>query len=85
MMEGTPARQSVPKRMMRLTRPSRVYSRRKIAVPTPKGVAMRIGHGGQGQGADDGGEDPAGPAHLRRGDSRKKSRCRSGRPSRRTW
>ena len=42
MIEGTPARQSVPKRMTRLTRLSRVYSRRKIAVPTPKGVAMTM-------------------------------------------
>jgi hypothetical protein len=42
MMEGTPAKQSVPKRMIRLIRLSLVYSLRKIAVPTPNGVATMI-------------------------------------------
>jgi hypothetical protein len=42
MIDGTPARQSVPNRMMRLIRLSRVYSLRKMAVPTPNGVATTI-------------------------------------------
>src|SRR4030065_601902 len=42
MMDGIPARQSVPNRMRRLIRLSRVYSLKKIAVPTPKGVAKMI-------------------------------------------
>jgi hypothetical protein len=37
-MEGTPARQSVPKRIMRLTLLSLVYSLKKMAVPTPRGA-----------------------------------------------
>jgi hypothetical protein len=41
-IEGTPARQSVPKRIIRLTRLSRVYSMRKMAVPTPKGTEKKI-------------------------------------------
>jgi hypothetical protein len=41
-MEGTPARQSVPKRMIRLNLLSLVYSFRKIAVPIPKGAAKKI-------------------------------------------
>jgi hypothetical protein len=41
-MEGTPARQSVPKRMIRLIWLSLVYSLRKMAVPTPKGAAKKI-------------------------------------------
>jgi hypothetical protein len=41
-MEGTPAKQSVPKRMIRLMRLSLVYSMRKMAVPTPSGVAKMI-------------------------------------------
>ncbi len=42
MMEGIPARQSVPKRIIRLIWLSLVYSVRKIAVPTPNGVANAI-------------------------------------------
>jgi hypothetical protein len=42
MMEGTPAKQSVPKRITRLVRLSLVYSLKKMAVPTPKGVATMI-------------------------------------------
>jgi hypothetical protein len=41
-MDGIPARQSVPNRMRRLIRLSRVYSLKKIAVPTPNGVAKMI-------------------------------------------
>ena len=41
-IEGIPAKQSAPKRMMRVIRPSRVYSFKKIALPTPKGVAIRM-------------------------------------------
>jgi hypothetical protein len=37
-MEGTPARQSVPKRITRLVLLSLVYSLRKMAVPTPRGA-----------------------------------------------
>ena len=37
-MEGTPARQSVPKRIIRLVLLSLVYSLRKMAVPTPSGA-----------------------------------------------
>jgi hypothetical protein len=40
MMEGTPARQSVPKRIIRLILLSLVYSLKKIAVPTPRGAPM---------------------------------------------
>jgi hypothetical protein len=41
-IEGTPARQSVPKRIIRLIFPSRVYSLRKTAVPTPRGAPKKI-------------------------------------------
>jgi hypothetical protein len=38
MIEGTPARQSVPKRIIRLVLLSLVYSLKKMAVPTPRGA-----------------------------------------------
>src|SRR4030043_2181632 len=41
-MEGTPARQSVPKRIMRLILLSLVYSLRKTAVPTPRGAPKKM-------------------------------------------
>jgi hypothetical protein len=41
-MEGTPARQSVPKRIMRLILLSLVYSLKKMAVPTPRGAPTRM-------------------------------------------
>jgi hypothetical protein len=41
-MEGTPARQSVPKRIIRLILLSRVYSLRKTAVPTPRGAPKKM-------------------------------------------
>jgi hypothetical protein len=41
-MEGTPARQSVPKRMTRLILLSLVYSLKKTAVPTPRGAPKRM-------------------------------------------
>jgi hypothetical protein len=42
MMEGIPAKQSVPNRMIKLIRLSRVYSLSKIAVPTPRGAPKKI-------------------------------------------
>jgi hypothetical protein len=41
-IEGTPAKQSVPKRIMRLILLSLVYSLRKMAVPTPRGAPKRM-------------------------------------------
>jgi hypothetical protein len=42
MIEGTPAKQSVPKRIIRLILLSLVYSLKKMAVPTPSGAPTRI-------------------------------------------
>jgi hypothetical protein len=41
-IDGTPARQSVPKRITRLVLLSLVYSLRKMAVPTPRGAPTMI-------------------------------------------
>jgi hypothetical protein len=84
MMDGIPARQSVPNRMRRLTRLSRVYSLKKMAVPTPKGVAKMIATTVK----------PRVPMMVEKippsrpmllGESRKNRRCRTGSPSFRIW
>jgi len=41
-MDGIPARDSTPKRMVFVNQDSFVYSVRKIAVPTPRGVATKM-------------------------------------------
>ena len=76
-MEGTPARQSVPNRIIWLTRLSAVYSLRKMAVPTPRGVAMRMATAVRAKVPTIVGKiPPSRPISL--GESRKKWRLRDG-------
>jgi hypothetical protein len=82
MMEGTPAKQSVPKRIIWLIRLSLVYSLRKMAVPTPRGVATIIATTVRAKVPMIVERmPPSRPIFL--GESRKNRRWRIGRPSQR--
>jgi hypothetical protein len=83
-MEGTPARQSVPKRIMRLILLSLVYSLRKTAVPTPRGAPKRMATPVKAMVPMIVVKmPPSRPILL--GDSRKKRRWRTGNPSLKIW
>jgi hypothetical protein len=83
-IEGTPARQSVPKRIMRLILLSLVYSLRKTAVPTPRGAPKRIATPVKAIVPMMVEKIPPSRPILF-GDSRKKLRWRTGNPSLRIW
>jgi hypothetical protein len=83
-MEGTPARQSVPKRIMRLILLSLVYSLRKTAVPTPRGAPKRMATPVKAMVPMMVVKMPPSRPILF-GDSRKKRRWRTGSPSLKIW
>jgi hypothetical protein len=83
-MEGTPARQSVPKRIMRLILLSLVYSLRKTAVPTPRGAPKRMATPVKAMVPMMVVKIPPSRPILF-GDSRKKRRWRTGNPSLKIW
>jgi hypothetical protein len=83
-MEGTPARQSVPKRIMRLILLSLVYSLRKTAVPTPRGAPKRMATPVKAMVPMMVVKMPPSRPILF-GDSRKKRRWRTGNPSLKIW
>jgi hypothetical protein len=83
-MEGTPARQSVPKRIMRLILLSLVYSLRKTAVPTPRGAPKRMATPVKAMVPMMVVKMPPSRPILF-GDSRKKRRWRTGNPSFKIW
>jgi hypothetical protein len=83
-MEGTPARQSVPKRMTRLILLSLVYSLKKTAVPTPKGAPKRMATPVKAMVPMMVEKmPPSRPIFF--GNSRKKRRWRTGSPSLKIW
>jgi hypothetical protein len=83
-MEGTPARQSVPKRMTRLILLSLVYSLKKTAVPTPRGAPKRMATPVKAMVPMMVVKMPPSRPILF-GDSRKKRRWRTGNPSLKIW
>jgi hypothetical protein len=83
-MEGTPAKQSVPKRIMRLILLSLVYSLRKTAVPTPRGAPKRMATPVKAMVPMMVVKMPPSRPILF-GDSRKKRRWRTGNPSLKIW
>jgi hypothetical protein len=83
-MEGTPARQSVPKRIIRLILLSLVYSLRKTAVPTPRGAPKRMATPVKAMVPMMVVKMPPSRPILF-GDSRKKRRWRTGNPSLKIW
>jgi hypothetical protein len=83
-MEGTPARQSVPKRMTRLILLSLVYSLKKTAVPTPRGAPKRMATPVKAMVPMMVEKmPPSRPIFF--GNSRKKRRWRTGSPSLKIW